>query len=122
MSYYKPIDSEFRIRRGTAQRWEELNPILAAGEPGYEKDTGQLKIGDGLSKWTELEYMNISNKHLQQLYNVLDERLIIIEEDATNMDSILQNTIITFEEIIDDIYIQLENNKQPPQNKWQDYL
>lgn len=122
MSYYKPVDSEFHIRRGTAQRWKELNPILAAGEPGYEKDTGQLKIGDGLTKWTELEYVSISNKLLQQLYNILDERLTVIEEDTNNIDNTLQDAIITFEEIIDDIYIQLENNKQPSNNEWRDYL
>ena len=122
MLYYKPVDSEFHIRRGTAQRWKELNPILAAGEPGYEKDTGQLKIGDGLTKWTELEYVSISNKLLQQLYNILDERLTIIEEDMNNVDHTLQDVIIAFEEIIDDIYIQLENNKQPSNNEWRDYL
>jgi len=29
---------------------------LAAGEPGYESDTGKLKIGDGTTPWNNLAY------------------------------------------------------------------
>lgn len=47
---------EFRFQRGSANRWTELNPILGAGEPGVEVDTGLFKIGDGHSTWTQLEY------------------------------------------------------------------
>lgn len=48
----------FQLKRGTANRWRELNPILEAGEPGFELDTGKLKIGDGTSNWKDLEYTN----------------------------------------------------------------
>jgi hypothetical protein len=47
---------EFRFQRGSANRWEELNPTLGAGEPGVELDTGLFKIGNGSSPWDELEY------------------------------------------------------------------
>lgn len=47
----------FRIRRDTAQRWIEVNPQLSSGEPGLEIDTRRLKIGDGVSVWTELDYI-----------------------------------------------------------------
>jgi len=46
----------FKLRRGTAERWAETNPILAAGEPGVERDTGLLKIGDGTKPWNTLPY------------------------------------------------------------------
>lgn len=36
--------------------WTQVNPVLAKGEPGYETDTGKLKIGDGVSTWTSLSY------------------------------------------------------------------
>ena len=52
---YKTI---FQLKRGTADRWIELNPILEAGEPGFELDTGKLKIGDGKSNWRDLDYIN----------------------------------------------------------------
>lgn len=32
------------------------NPVLRVGEPGFETDTGKLKIGDGLTHWRELDY------------------------------------------------------------------
>lgn len=45
-----------KLRRGTSARWSTFDPRLAAGEPGYEIDTGLFKIGDGNSLWTELPY------------------------------------------------------------------
>lgn len=43
-----------RIRRGTAANASTNNPVLAEGEPGYEIDTGVLKIGDGVTPWAGL--------------------------------------------------------------------
>ncbi|MFT4264609.1 MAG: glycoside hydrolase family 30 beta sandwich domain-containing protein [Nocardioides sp.] len=43
-----------RLRRGTAQQWDAANPVLAAGEPGFDLDRQVLKIGDGRSRWTDL--------------------------------------------------------------------
>lgn len=45
-----------QIRRGTAAQWTAANPNLAAGEVGYETDTGRLKVGNGTDAWTALEY------------------------------------------------------------------
>jgi hypothetical protein len=33
-------------RRGTASQWTGANPILAAGEIGFETDTGAFKVTD----------------------------------------------------------------------------
>jgi len=46
-----------QLRRGTAARWLAVNPVLEAGRPGVETDTGQMKVGDGTRKWTELDYV-----------------------------------------------------------------
>lgn len=45
-----------RFRRNTSVDWISLNPVLSAGEPGDEIDTGRYKMGDGHSRWTELDY------------------------------------------------------------------
>lgn len=45
-----------QMRRGTAAEWTAANPVLAAGEPGFEKDTNKLKIGDGVTTWSLLPY------------------------------------------------------------------
>ncbi len=45
-----------RLRRNTSVQWAALNPILLSGEQGYELDTGKQKIGDGNTRWLELDY------------------------------------------------------------------
>ena len=47
---------QIQYRRGTAAEWTSANPLLAAGEPGYETDTGKFKVGDGSTYWTSLGY------------------------------------------------------------------
>lgn len=59
-------------RRGTAQQWTDADPILAAGEIGFETDTSQFKIGDGVNAWSTLSYF----KNLEDAegdFPVLDE-------------------------------------------------
>lgn len=43
-------------RRGTAAEWTAANPILQAGELGYETDTEKFKIGNGTTAWNDLDY------------------------------------------------------------------
>lgn len=45
-----------QLRRDTATNWTSLNHTLAAGEAGYETDTGKLKIGNGTTAWNSLAY------------------------------------------------------------------
>lgn len=57
------IKTTFKLKRGIAARWVELNPILAEGEPGFELDTGRLKIGNGATPWNQLEYLVYSGTY-----------------------------------------------------------
>jgi hypothetical protein len=43
-------------RRGTAEQWTLVNPTLAEGEIGFETDTNQFKIGNGVNAWGSLPY------------------------------------------------------------------
>jgi hypothetical protein len=43
-------------RRGTGTQWTTANPVLAAGEIGFETDTNQFKMGDGVNVWSSLTY------------------------------------------------------------------
>lgn len=45
-----------QVRRDTAANWTSVNPTLAAGEIGFETDTGKLKVGTGSTAWTSLLY------------------------------------------------------------------
>jgi len=50
------VASVIQLKRKTAAAWTAGNLVLAAGEPGYETDTGKMKIGDGTTAWTSLAY------------------------------------------------------------------
>lgn len=45
-----------QVRRDTASAWTAANPVLQAGEPGLETDTGRIKYGDGVRNWNTLPY------------------------------------------------------------------
>lgn len=48
--------TNIQLRRGTAAQWSAANPVLLAGEFGWESDTGEFKIGDGTSTWNVRPY------------------------------------------------------------------
>jgi len=50
------VTAKIQVRKGTAAQWTGANPILLAGELGYETDTGKVKIGDGTTAWAILDY------------------------------------------------------------------
>ena len=52
------VITQIQFRRGTASQWSSSNPTLAAGELGYETDTGYFKIGDGTTAWNSLSVLN----------------------------------------------------------------
>ena len=85
-----------QLKRGKAATWEKLDPILAYGEPGFEGDTGRLKIGDGISKWSELNYFGESDYYMAQtrygfpsigrsdtLYQAVEENAVYQWSDET---------------------------------------
>lgn len=45
---------KFQLRVDTETNWESANPVLAAGEPGWDSTNLLLKIGDGVTFWTDL--------------------------------------------------------------------
>ena len=71
-------------RRGTAAQWISLNdgtgPILASGEIGFETDTGQFKIGDGINHWADLSYF----KDMTDLGGSLDDYILLTAKGAAS--------------------------------------
>lgn len=66
------INSIITQRTDTKQNWEIKNPVLLKGEIGVEIDTGNLKIGDGVSKWTLLIYSTPQNIHNSEIDEILN--------------------------------------------------
>ena len=74
-------------RRGTAAQWTAANPVLAAGEIGFETDTSKFKMGNGSSAWSALQYFANAAELASiidgapGLLNTLDELAAAIGDD-----------------------------------------
>jgi hypothetical protein len=84
-------------RRGTAAQWTTANPILAAGEIGFETDTNKFKMGNGSSNWAALTYFS-NNAALTDLLtgspealNTLDEIAAAINDDPAFFTTVATN-------------------------------
>ncbi len=49
-------NATIQIRKDTAGNWTSNNPTPASGELCLETDTKYVKIGDGSTAWTSLDY------------------------------------------------------------------
>ncbi len=54
----KTIKTIFLLRGGTEADWLAADPVLSAREPSIATDTGVMKIGDGVTPWSELAAVN----------------------------------------------------------------
>ncbi len=85
-------------RRGTAAQWTSANPILAAGEIGFETDTSKFKIGDGVNHWADLTYYASAAEiaalidGAPGLLDTLNELAAAIGDDA-NFATTIQNAV-----------------------------
>jgi hypothetical protein len=51
--------TRIKIRRSISSQWSGVNPVLDLGEAGYETDSRRLKIGDGSTAWSGLDYIRV---------------------------------------------------------------
>ena len=52
------LKARIQLKKDTSEAWHINNPVLLDGEAGYESDTNLMKVGDGIHRWLELDYMN----------------------------------------------------------------
>lgn len=48
------MGTRMQQRRGTTAEWTAANPVLSDGELGYNRTTGEIRIGDGVTAWNSL--------------------------------------------------------------------
>lgn len=48
----------FRLRGDVAADWTADNPVMLKNEIGFEEDTGRAKLGDGVTAWNALSYLD----------------------------------------------------------------
>jgi hypothetical protein len=77
-------------RRGTQAQWTAANPVLGAGEIGFETDNNRFKIGDGTNAWTAINYFvdiesvlgGVSGTDLPAALDTLNEIAAALNDDA----------------------------------------
>ena len=93
-------------RRGTQAQWTAANPVLAAGEIGFEIDNNRFKVGDGTNHWADLNYFvdiesvlgGVSGVDLPAALDTLNEIANALNDDASLYNT-LSNLINTGLEI-----------------------
>lgn len=81
-------------RRGTAAEWTTANPVLAAGEIGYETDTGKFKFGDGVNTWDSIQHFADASALIGAAPETLDtlgELAAAIGDDPTFYQDVADN-------------------------------
>ena len=89
-----------QLKRATAARWLELNPVLAVGEPGFEYTTNKLKIGDGVLPWNELPYLNeehVVNAHTHYDFPSIGKPNVIYKAESEQQVYQWNSTKLTYE-------------------------
>lgn len=72
------------LRRGTSAEWATFNPVLAAGEFGYDTTSKRAKVGDGQNVWATLAWITMSSADVTRLEEAAKE----IAESANVTDAI----------------------------------
>ena len=92
-------------RRGTASQWTSANPILNAGEHGFESDTNKFKIGDGINHWADLAYFVDQDSLNTSLGDYIESSLLGAANGVAQLNSsgkLVSNQIPNIDEITQD--------------------
>jgi hypothetical protein len=73
--------AKIKLRRDTEANWNSIDPVLASGEPGYETDTGKLKIGNGSDIWSELPYFDDQ----EMILSAVTQNIVPNEDNAYDL-------------------------------------
>lgn len=98
--YYNKTEIDNKLKHNaqayyyTAEEWAKLDPILDGGEIGIDATNGFMKIGDGIHKWTDLDYAIFPVSLSQRSDNLLikDNRQDLFLSEA-NMRALILDVI-----------------------------
>ena len=97
----KTISVHHKQKTDTHSNWTTNNPVLLAGEIGYESDTRVMKVGDGTNHWNDLSGIAASTAGMA---NTSLSNLTDTGKNITNWSSNVSNCIV---EIPQDIKLEI---------------
>ena len=110
----------FQFQRGTKADWEKADLILLDGELAFEQDTRKFKMGDGRSKYIDLEYVSVGQIDFK---NATPEQLKLVTGPPGEKGDPLTYDMLTAEQRLElkgDFPI-IKSSTPPPLDK-KDYL
>jgi microcystin-dependent protein len=84
------VNYVIQFKRQLSSAWSQVNPKLKIGEPGFEIDTGRLKIGDGVTRWNSLPYQDTAV--VDDISETLS-RLSDVEDDVEEIQDIIPGIV-----------------------------
>ena len=76
MGITNTIQAKLVVRRATSSIWTSVNPVLLAGEMGYEVNTRRIKIGNGTTPWNSLGYIEATSTAFDDFVKKFDNQTI----------------------------------------------
>ena len=111
-----------QLRRDTAARWAQFNPVLSEGEVGYVTDNpNQYKIGDGIHAWNELPLRGFDGTLVQETGD--DDNVVMSQKSVTKelselkikpyivFNSDFQSDLIKASKLLKEIYVDTKLDK-----------
>ena len=83
-----PANATIQIRKGSASAWSSANPILSAGELGFDTTNKIFKVGDGSSPWITLQN---SGSFSSLTFSTFTESVVVIGNSGTSQTLSLTN-------------------------------
>ena len=80
-----------QIKRAKAVRWASVNPILADGEPGLEKDSAKVKYGDGITRWNDLPYSTGGGETVDLTSHIISNSPHPVYDDMESLTGLYEN-------------------------------
>lgn len=78
--------ARLKLFHKNASFWTSLNPVLLDGEIAVEKDTKQIKIGDGVTSYNNLEYAVLSDSERSKILNLPSDTVSELASKASTGD------------------------------------
>ena len=99
-----PVETLIKIRRGADTSWTAANPTLSLGEPGFDTTNNQIRVGDGSSAWSALDYIGSDKADLSVVNEIdanVDDLITLsgVAENSTDLGTFTGSTIADSETV-----------------------
>lgn len=109
----KTVNSKILVRRDTSTNWSTNNPVLAAGEIGFDTTVGKHKIGDGSTAWNSLPYFLLETGNAHRTLAIP-----YAEVDSTSTGTVFTATVDGITELYDGVCVYLKNGVVSSASGW----